>query len=511
MVELLDKLNKEMAFGAMRTMMVDTAHSRRYTGLEMLKLVAELKSFLQGHQIGPGKVVVLALENSWIYPLLEQAVWEVGAIAHPVAPSSGGQEILSALTEFGYEALFVEDSLVEFFDKEIQMPFEKMIFDKSHLNFFDSEKFLSALTEKPSHYKRNFASDLALILNTSGSTGKPKRVGLTFDQLLSSAQGIIGSQDLTPTDTCLIFMPMFHVNAQVIQILATRLSGGKMVVAPRFSASSFWDILASEGVTWVSLVPTVVQILLLNEGARERFEGRRQELVVKYFRSASFSLAKDILSNFEKDFAIKIREGYGMTESASLIALNPENAEKAGTVGLPVATDVALLVNGKISQSPNVTGEILLRGNHVISDYLDSSPDSFWAGWLRTGDLGSFDEDGYLKIMGRAKEIINHGGEKVAPLAIESCLSQLDFVKEVAVVGLPDTLYGEAVTAVIVKRDTVQVDEIFLSHQLFSFAKKHLSKPKRPTQVYFVKAYPRNPTGKIVRKKLVESLVQGKN
>ena len=197
-----------------------------------------------------------------------------------------------------------------------------------------------------------------------------------------------------------------------------------------------------------------------------------------------------------------------MTEAASLIALNPFDAPKAGTVGLLVATDIALLVNGELTTDADVAGEILLRGDHVITDYVDSNPSSFYEGWLRTGDLGQFDTEGYLTIVGRIKEIISRGGEKVAPAAIEGAIRQLEFVKDIVVVGLPDKLYGEEVTAVIIVNDGVTLSETNMTKAVLKHAATTLSRPARPTKVVFVTDYPRNPTGKVMRHKLVEQLAQ---
>lgn len=194
-----------------------------------------------------------------------------------------------------------------------------------------------------------------------------------------------------------------------------------------------------------------------------------------------------------------------MTEAASLIALNPFDAPKPGKVGLPVATEIALLVENQVTNVPNQTGEILLRGDHVITDYVDPKPSAFHDGWLRTGDLGRFDDDGYLKIVGRIKDIISRGGEKVAPAAIEAVLRQLDFVADVVVVGTPDALYGEAVTAVVIPTAT-DLTEAEMTTKLLEHASTQLSQPARPTQVFFVADYPRNPTGKVVRPQLAATI-----
>lgn len=163
------------------------------------------------------------------------------------------------------------------------------------------------------------------------------------------------------------------------------------------------------------------------------------------------------------------------------------------------------MVDGKIADEPNQIGEIVVRGDHVISSYMDPHPESFEDGWLLTGDLGYFDEDGYLFVKDRKKDIINHGGEKVAPAQVENSLSQLDFVNEVSVVGTPDDLYGEAVTAVVITSD--HQDEDLKRQRILEHAKETLAGYEQPTRVIFVNDYPRNATGKVIRLKLREQVI----
>lgn len=481
--------------------MVDQKRDREYTGKELLELIAEIKRQFQALGVKTGDVILIALENDAIFPLLEQALWELHVIVHPIAPSISSSEILTEIKDYRYQALIVDNNHVNFFDKVIDFLPRKITFSDWNLNFYKPIQRSKTTGEY-------LDSDLALILNTSGSTGKPKRVGLTYTQLESSVAGIVKSQKLSAIDSCMVVMPMFHVNAQVISLLATRVSGGKLVVVERFSASNFWDLLADFQVTWVSIVPTIVQILLINDYSKARFELRKRELVVNYFRSASFSLPQERLLAFEKLFNISIQEGYGMTEAASLIALNPLLHAKIGTVGIPVATEIALLIDGKLSKACQQAGEILLRGDHVIKAYLDENPASFFNGWLKTGDLGEFDEEGYLKIVGRKKEIINHGGEKVAPRVVENCLRELDFIKEVVVIGLPDSIYGEKVAAIIIPNLKDKLSENDERKFIEQLASEQLAKYERPTEVYFVDHYPINTMGKILRKKLIEEIVE---
>ena len=503
MTILTDVLQRNLVNHQLDTKLVSLVDGRAYTGHQIAEMVNGLAEKFAQYGIKRGDVVLIALTNHWTYPLIEMALWQLDAIAHPIAPSSGMAEILDEFEEYHYAAGIFDTAYTDSLEQTANFIPKPFLIDGAEINFY---RYHTVQKNNAGNFKQ---TNLALILNTSGSTGKPKRVGLTHEQLYHSAKHIAVSQSLTDQDAALIVMPMFHVNAQVIQLLGTLISGGKLVVAQKFSASRFWSAIAVHAVTWVSIVPTIIQMLQMNEKAKQTFQHYQHDIKLKYVRSASFSLLPDQLTAFEKQYHLPIIEGYGMTEAASLIALNPFDAPKAGTVGLPIATDVALLIDDKISKKAGQSGEILLRGDHVITDYLDSRPDSFYNGWLRTGDLGQFDTDGYLKIVGRLKEIISHGGEKVAPLAIEAVLRQLDFIDEVVVIGVPNTLYGEeVVAAVIANNSNNELTEAQMQEKILHYAAANLSLPARPTRIVFVTDYPHNPTGKVMRHKLIAQLSQ---
>ncbi|MDR0899799.1 MAG: AMP-binding protein [Lactobacillaceae bacterium] len=487
MSNLTEKLTQVLNDNLDKDLIKNVEDETWLTGQKILELIKNYKKELVERGISEGDVVVTALENDKNYPILEQALWEIGATVHPIAPTSGESEIADEIFEYGYKAVF--------FEKELNHP------ELLNSSFEDFNFYISNLPTT----KMNRESSIALILNTSGTTGKPKRVPLTHQQILNSAIHVGQSQSLAKDDTNMVVMPMFHINAQIISTLSTRVSGGKLVVAKKFSASNFWNQVADNDVTWVSLVPTIISILQMNEKAINSFNARKDEVELKYVRSASFSLPEESLLEFKNTFGIEVVEGYGMTEAASLIALNPLKATKVGSVGLPVYTEIKLLVDDQITDSAGVEGEILLKGDHVISDYLDSNPSSFIDGWLKTGDLGRFDENGYLSIVGRIKELINRGGEKVAPKAIENNLLNIPFIQDVVVVGMPNTLYGEEVTAAVIVSNQGLTDDEMVA-QIQNYASEHLSLPERPTKIYFVDDFPRNGTGKVVRNKLVEKL-----
>ncbi len=348
-------------------------------------------------------------------------------------------------------------------------------------------------------------------MNTSGTTGEPKRVGLTHEMLLNAAQNDAISNHMDENDVAMVTMPMFHINAQVMTTLSTRVSDGKVLVTQKFSASHFWQQVHDNHVTWVSVVPTIVSFLLLNETANAAYDALKDDIHLRYIRSSSFALPEDRLMAFQNRFGAQIIEGYGMTEASSQCTINPFDAPKIGSAGKPFGTELAILDdNDELTQEPNVMGEIAIRGNHVITHYMDPNPESFKDGWFLTGDLGYLDEDNYLFVKGRKKEIISRGGEKVAPAAVENTLNELDFIEQLAVIGMPDDLYGEEVTAVVVST-TPGLNEDDQRQAIFDYGKTHLAKFETPTRVEFLREFPRNITGKILRPQLRDQLMMAGN
>ncbi|NLR09662.1 MULTISPECIES: AMP-binding protein [Lactobacillaceae] len=494
------KLAQQLKQASQQTVIKDEARDRWFTGAELAADVDQLEDQLRGLRVGHGDRVYVCLPNSALYPVLTQAIWAIGAVMHPVAPKTPAAEMQTELAAHDYAAIIVGPQLLDAAQVNRETTAATLQLTTAPVvTILRDEAISGHVAATPTE------EDLALILNTSGTTGQPKRVGLTHELLRNGAAHDIASHRMTAADTTLIVMPLFHINAQVMSLLSTRLSGGRVVITPKFSASRFWPQVQDNGVTWVSVVPTIINILLLNDRSRATYDQSRSRL--RFVRCSSFSLPLEKLTQFQETYHTRIMEGYGMTETASQCTLNPYDAPKVGSVGKPVGTDVAIVVNGQFVPNSHETGEIAVRGDHVIHAYLDPHPDSFQDGWFLTGDLGYFDADGYLFVSGRKKDIISVGGEKVAPAYVENELSELSFIKEVTVIGTPDDLYGEAVTAVIISQPG---DQQAQRQAVLDQAQRTLAPYEQPKRILFVQDYPRNATGKVVRPKLRQQvLAQG--
>lgn len=344
------------------------------------------------------------------------------------------------------------------------------------------------------------ASDEALLLFTSGSTGVPKGVVLTHRNLLAEAEFIKDGHRLTQTDIVLCILPFFHINGLVITLVTTAYSGGKAVIPRKFSASKFWGWVEEYKITWFSAVPTILSILLSKENHREV-----DSASVRFARSASSSLPVAILEKFENLFEIPVIEAYGLSEAGSQIATNPlpPAARKAGSVGLPIGNKIKIVNETGRIVPYGVEGEVLVKGDNVTAGYLhnpQANKESFKDGWFYTGDLGYFDEEGYLYLSGRRKELINRAGEKISPREVDEVIYKLPQIETAGVVGVPDTLFGEKVIAFIKLRSGMKLN----SEAVVAHCSSFLADYKIPEAVYFIDDFPKGPNGKIQRFQLAE-------
>jgi acyl-CoA synthetase (AMP-forming)/AMP-acid ligase II len=336
--------------------------------------------------------------------------------------------------------------------------------------------------------------DVALVLHTSGSTGRPKRVPLLHRNIAASAGNIVAHYGLTPDDVSLCVMPLFHVHGLVASTLSPLLSGGAVVVPRKFNALSFWRTVRDTKATWYSAVPTIHNLLLSRAG-EERPAGAEG---LRFIRSCSAPLPAEMMDHMERIFGVAVLEAYGMTEASHQMASNPKPpaARKAGSVGPGTGVRIGIMDDAGGLLATGERGEVVIQGPNVVSGY-ENNPEanakSFTHGWFRTGDQGFLDEDGYLRLTGRLKELINRGGEKIGPREIDEVLLSHPAVAEAVCFGVPHPAWGEEVAAAVVLKDPATETEILL------FCKERLAEFKRPKKIYITKEIPRTATGKIQR------------
>jgi acyl-CoA synthetase (AMP-forming)/AMP-acid ligase II len=353
-----------------------------------------------------------------------------------------------------------------------------------------------------------------IFLCTSGTTGTPKGILLHEEQLCHVAMNVASHHQLTTADRGYCCLPLFHVNAEVVGLLATLVAGACLVVDRRFSRRAFWELIERQQITWINAVPAIITVLAMEPAAIQP-SGR-----IRFVRSASAPLPTSVLRRFEEAFGIPVIETYGMTEAASMITANPlDGPRKAGSVGVPVGTEVRVVERagdlprparevGRVPSPAGEVGRVQIRGRGVIRGYAEGGrgvidPD----GWLDTGDLGYLDEDGYLFLVGRADDVINRGGEKIYPREIEDFLLAQPGVRFAAVVAARDEVLGERPVAYVVparSRRWPDIEEARIEEALREACEAALPRPKRPTAFYLVPELPLGPTGKVVRRRLAE-------
>lgn len=346
-------------------------------------------------------------------------------------------------------------------------------------------------------------SDLALLLHTSGTTGKPKLVPITHRQLHASTRNIAATLELAPHDRGLEMMPLFHVHGLVAGLLAPLFAGGSIHCTRGFDAAAFPAWLETVGATWLTAVPTMLQAILRWAETVPHHAARSG---LRFIRSCSAALPPHVGERLEALFGIPVVEAYAMTEAAHQMTSNPlSEARRFGSVGRAAGPEVAILdATGRLL-GPGEEGEVGVRGENVMQGYLDNpeaNRTAFAGDWFRTGDVGRLDEDGFLRLTGRAKEIINRGGEKIAPVEIENVLLTHEAVAEAVAFAIPHATLGDDAAAAVVLRPGAVADPA----SLLSFLLGRLSDHRMPRKILLLDAIPKGPTGKLRRIEMAAQL-----
>jgi len=338
------------------------------------------------------------------------------------------------------------------------------------------------------------ASDFALVIYTSGTTGKPKGVLLDHANLDAMSASLVAHFALTDADTSLLVLPLFHVNGLVASVLSVLRAGGGVVVAPRFSPDTFWDLVETHRPTYFSAVPTIYAVL----DARTEREVDTSSL--RFVICGAAPMPAELITRFEDRFKVAITEGYGLSEGSVASTINPVTGpRKPGTVGIALPGQEVAVVSPEGEPQPmGERGEVVIRGANVMRGYLGKPEETAKVvrdGWLHTGDVGIIDEDGYLSIVDRIKDMIIRGGENIYPKEIEECLYGHPSILEAAVVGMPDAVYGEVPVAFVATKPGLAVT----AEELLAHCAASLARYKVPYQIHIRTELPKNSVGKLVK------------
>jgi acyl-CoA synthetase (AMP-forming)/AMP-acid ligase II len=464
---------------------LEDARSARILDYSMLAArVREWHSLFAALDLAPQAAIVVAAKDPMSFAVVHLAAISSGLRSVPLDPSLPNGEPTRTSDLIGGAALVVTDSELDA--------------DK----YDGATAVIDIETGSPVHerFDREIAAPNpplpgSAVLFTSGSTGTPKGVELPEQQLLFVAGQVAGNNRLEAADRGFNSLPLFHVNAQVVGLLATLVAGSTLVVDSSFHRTGFWELLTERRITWLNAVPAILAVLT-RDGADI------PDLGLRFIRSASAPLPDAVR---EALGTIPLVLSWGMTEGASQIAVTPlGDASHPGSVGLPAGSEIRVRSESGDEAGAGEVGALWIRGPGVVSSYLfGRAPERFDAeGWLDTGDVGRVDPDGYVYLQGRSDDVINRGGEKVYPAELEEVLLGDPRVLEAVVVAIPHDVLGSVPKAYVIPVAADEVDSSSLVDDLRARCEHELPRFKRPAQIEVVADLPRAPTGKVQRSRV---------
>jgi acyl-CoA synthetase (AMP-forming)/AMP-acid ligase II len=474
------------------TALITAEDGRRMTYGELDDAAAVLAGRLSALGIGRGSRVALVVPNGPDFVQLLLALFALGATAAPLNPAYKHDEYAFYLDDLEPELLLLAAG-------ELQAAREAAGSVRV-VDIASDDHGPPALVgaDAEASFDEARPDDVALLLHTSGTTSRPKQVPLLQRNLAASARTVAAFYDLAPADVSFVAMPLFHVHGLVASTFAALAAGGTVVAPRRFSARAFWPQARRHGVTWFSAGPTLHQMIL------ERMDDEGAPQTLRFARSCSSALSPALMERLEQVLRVPMVEAYGMTEASHQMASNPLPPAKRlpGSVGIASGVEIRI-VDGSGRDVP--VGEVAIRGRGVTPGYLNNpqaNEDSFFDGWFRTGDRGSLDAEGYLRLEGRIKEMILRGGENISPHEIEDVLLAHPAVADAVCFGVADEKYGERVGAAV--QLTGEADE----RALADWCRERLAAFKVPEVIHLLDAIPRTPTGKVQRRRIAEQLVR---
>lgn len=488
LVEVLLKANREAA-GAVAV--DDGTLSLTYRRLTRLALVIRdsVKRETSCERVG------IMLPASALFPASLFGVLWASRIAIPLNFLLSGDELAGVVKDAGLDRILTVGHFRELASK---LPARALFLDDLPLRRKVFFAMLRPLPRPPVVAR----DDTAVILYTSGTTAEPKGVELTYGNLHSNASGAIASLDIHPPQTILNVLPPFHVFGLTANVIFPIMLRATVHAIPRFSPVGVVKTVAAKGVTMMMAIPSMYAAILRSKSAKpDTF--RTVQLAI----SGGEPLADSVHAAFRERFGVELRQGYGLTETSPVVSACSVHAYKHGTVGRPLrGTEVRIIDTDGRALPAGGEGEILVRGPGVMKGYY-RKPDATRGvldaeGWFRTGDIGRLDDEGYLSITGRAKEMLIIGGENVFPREIEAALESHEAVLQAAVIGIPDDLRGEQPAAFVIPQPNATVDELTLRNH----AKRVLAGFKVPKRVIIREDLPKGPTGKILKRRLRELL-----
>ena len=471
---------------------------KKITNKNLKENLEKINSYLtQKKKLKKNSIICTLAENSLSSIQLMLGIMYSGMINVPLNLVAGDEQLSYIIKHSEAKILFSTKS---------NLHLAQRIIEKSDLNVelieIDKNNFADNLEDvkKKETFELN-GSDNALLMYTSGTTGKPKGAMLTHDNILNGGKNVLLSHNLDKLDKALCVLPLYHINGFIVTVMGPLVSQSSVVLCEKFSVTNFWHQISEFKCTWFSIVPTIVSSLI-NKYSESEFKLINTNLV-KFGRSASAALAPETHKNFEKKFKINLIETMGLTETCAPILSNPMDPRKIkyGSPGIAYGNEVKILDENYIELERNKIGQICVQGKNVMKEYYKNPKEtkkSFYKNWFLTGDLGFMDDDNFVFVKGRLKELIIKGGENISPREIDDVLYQHPNVLEAAAFSVKCNHYGEKIEAGIVLKDRKKSTE----EEIIKHCNNYLGKFKSPDKVYFFNELPKGSSGKIQRLKI---------
>ncbi|MDT5300502.1 MAG: long-chain acyl-CoA synthetase [Mycobacterium sp.] len=456
---------------------------------QFLAAVQRAAASLRARGVSAGDVVAIMLPNTVSFVVALFGAWRIGAAVTPINPSLTPTEVNYQVADASATVVIAQTTTN--FD-----PGAPVV----STDALDGGEPTPGLLNAPQYPD----SALALLIYTSGTTGRPKGVMLDHANLNAMCGAVIDGFELTPDDHSLLILPLFHVNGIVVSTLSPLLAGGRATIAGRFKADTFFDRIEQSRATYFSAVPTIYTMLC---GLPASVKPDTSSLRFAVCGAAPASV--ELLDAFESRYGIPIIEGYGLSEGSCASTVNPLSGKrKAGTVGLPLPGQTIRLVDASGNPVPaGEAGEVVIKGANIMRGYLNRPEETAKTvvdGWLHTGDVGRFDEDGYLVLVDRSKDMIIRGGENIYPREIEAVVHGLPQIAEAAVVGRAHPVYGEEPVLFV----SLHPEETLDTDTIREHLRGSLSKYKLPVEITIMDDLPKNAVGKIAKPELRKRLVE---
>ena len=496
----------------------------RFTYGQLNGLANRVANALTEMNIGHGDKVALVCPNLPFFPIVYYAILKVGAAVVPLSILFKPREIAYHLKDSDAKAVFVFEgteelpmaqSVKEGFD-QVETCEHLVVMTASPLasSPFENCPTLTQITfDKPETFETypTAPDDTCAILYTSGTTGQPKGAELTHFNLMTNVTTTYGIHlpvlDFTDgaQKTVLITLPLFHTTGQTVQMNTNMYGGNRVVLLPRFEPKTTLETMQREKVNFWVGVPTMYWALLryVEETGFDVSEITRN---MKVCTSGGAPMPVEVMKAFEGIFNVRVLEGYGLSETSPLATFNHfEKPSKPGTVGQAIfGVEVKCFDENDIPVQPGERGEVVIRGSNVMKGYYkrpEATAEAFRGGWLHTGDIGVIDEEGYLSIVDRKKDMILRGGYNVYPRELEEVIMTHPAVSLCAVVGVPDAKMGEEVKAFLVLKQGASLNE----EEMIAWCKEQFAANKYPRYVEFRDSLPIGGTGKVLKRELRDS------